>query len=133
MFRGQQFHYTPLTPGMSIRESMTAYEKTFAEIARLKEGMTVLDLGCGIGGPARTIASTIGCSIVGITNNAWHVERGTALNKQAELDHMVTLVEGDFLVYTYMHSYTHPFLSQPHKQETDPLGVSETALPRRVL
>jgi len=115
---------------MSIRESMTAYEKTFAKIARLKEGMTVLDLGCGIGGPARTIASTIGCSIVGITNNAWHVERGTALNKQAELDHMVTLVEGDFLVCIFIYP---PLSWQPHKQETDPLGVSETALPRRVL
>ncbi|KAK4144911.1 S-adenosyl-L-methionine-dependent methyltransferase [Dichotomopilus funicola] len=94
---GQQFHYTPLRPGLSIRESMTAYEKTFAEIARLEKGMRVLDLGCGIGGPARTIASTIECEIVGITNNAWHVERGTALNKEAGLDKLVSLVHGDFL------------------------------------
>ncbi|KAK4150268.1 S-adenosyl-L-methionine-dependent methyltransferase [Chaetomidium leptoderma] len=94
---GQQFHYTPLTPGLSIRESMTAYEKTFAELARLKKDMRALDLGCGIGGPARTIASTVGCEIVGITNSAWHVERGNALTKKAGLDHLVTLVHGDFL------------------------------------
>lgn len=100
--RGQQFHYTPLTPGLSIRESMTAYEKTYAELARLKKGMRVLDLGCGIGGPARTIASTVGCTIVGITNNAWHIERGTALTKKAGLGHLVTLVQGDFLVRTLL-------------------------------
>jgi cyclopropane fatty-acyl-phospholipid synthase-like methyltransferase len=77
---------------------MTAYEKLFAELAGLKKGMRVLDLGCGIGGPARTITSTIGCKIVGISNNAWHVERGTALTKQAGLEGRVSLVQGDFLV-----------------------------------
>ncbi|KAL2193778.1 S-adenosyl-L-methionine-dependent methyltransferase [Corynascus similis CBS 632.67] len=94
---GQQFHYTPITPGLSIQESMTAYEKTFAGLARLEKDMRILDLGCGIGGPARTIASTIGCKIVGITNNAWHVERGTVLTREAGLDSLVTLLQGDFL------------------------------------
>jgi hypothetical protein len=58
----------------------------------------VLDLGCGIGGPARTIASTYNCKVVGITNSAWHVERGTALTKKAGLDHLVSFVKGDFVV-----------------------------------
>ncbi|KAJ4296157.1 Delta(24)-sterol C-methyltransferase [Collariella sp. IMI 366227] len=94
---GQQFHYTPLTPGLSLSESMIQYEKTFAEIARLDKGMLVLDLGCGIGGPARTIASAVGCNIVGITNSAWHVERGTALTQNAGLSHLISFVQGDFL------------------------------------
>jgi hypothetical protein len=89
-----------MTPGLSIRESMTAYEKTYAKMARLKKGMRVLDLGCGIGGPARTIASTVGCKVVGITNSEWHVERGTALTKKAGLEDMVEFVHGDFLVCT---------------------------------
>jgi ubiquinone/menaquinone biosynthesis C-methylase UbiE len=89
-----------MTPGLSIRESMTAYEKTYAKMARLKKGMRVLDLGCGIGGPARTIASTVGCKVIGITNSEWHVERGTALTKQAGLEDMVEFVHGDFLVCT---------------------------------
>jgi len=135
--RGQQFHYTPLTPGLSIRESMMAYEKTYAELARLKKGMRVLDLGCGIGGPARTIASTVGCTIVGITNNAWHVERGTALTKKAGLDHLVTLVQGDFLVSLPPHH--HPESVDTNKtRERERLThttqhKTETALPRRVL
>lgn len=95
---GQRFHYTPLTPGLSIAESMTAYEKEFARIAGLQKGMTVLDLGCGIGGPARTFARTVGCRIVGITNNAWHIERGEALTREAGLEKLVSFVKGDYMV-----------------------------------
>ncbi|VBB74096.1 Putative SAM-dependent methyltransferases [Podospora comata] len=94
---GQRFHYTPIFPGKSIADSMTAYEHEFARIARLKPGMKVLDLGCGIGGPARTITKAIGCKIIGITNNAWHVERGTQLSKQAGLEGKVTIVQGNFV------------------------------------
>ena len=94
----QNFHYTPLTPGLSIADSMTKYEQDFAEIAGLKKGMKVLDMGCGIGGPARNLARHIGCEIVGIANNAWLVERGEALTKKAKLDHLVGHVMGDFMV-----------------------------------
>ncbi|KAK4132716.1 S-adenosyl-L-methionine-dependent methyltransferase [Trichocladium antarcticum] len=88
---GQHFHYAPLTPGLSLTESIKAYEREYGHIARLRKGMRVLDLGCGVGGPARTIAREIGCTIVGITNSAWHVARGTALTKEAGLDHLITL------------------------------------------
>ncbi|KAK4180900.1 S-adenosyl-L-methionine-dependent methyltransferase, partial [Triangularia setosa] len=96
---GQRFHYTPIFPGKSIAESMTAYEHEFARIARLKPGMKVLDLGCGIGGPARTITKEVGCNITGITNSAWHAERGTQLTEEAGLEGKVTLIEGNFVVY----------------------------------
>ncbi|KAL2176052.1 S-adenosyl-L-methionine-dependent methyltransferase [Thermothelomyces heterothallicus CBS 202.75] len=76
---GQQFHCRPLMRGLSIRKSMAAYEKTFSGLARLKKDMRVLDLGCGMGGPARTIASTIGCRI------------------ETGLEHLITFIEGDFL------------------------------------
>jgi sterol 24-C-methyltransferase len=95
---GQRFHYTPLTPGLSIADSMTKYEQEFARIVGLKRGMRVLDLGCGVGGPARTIANHIGCEIVGVANNKWHVERGRALTRAARLGSMVRHVHGDFMV-----------------------------------
>ncbi|KAB5529017.1 S-adenosyl-L-methionine-dependent methyltransferase [Coniochaeta sp. 2T2.1] len=94
---GQRFHYTPMTPGLSIAESMSKYERDFAEIAGLKKGLKVLDLGCGVGGPARTLARHIGCEIVGVANNAWLVERGQALTKAEKLDHLIGFVEGDFM------------------------------------
>ncbi|OIW34669.1 S-adenosyl-L-methionine-dependent methyltransferase [Coniochaeta ligniaria NRRL 30616] len=93
----QNFHYTPLSPGLSIADSMTKYEQDFAKIAGLKKGMKVLDLGCGVGGPARNLARHLGCEIVGVTNNAWLVERGQALTETANLNHLVKHVLGDFM------------------------------------
>jgi sterol 24-C-methyltransferase len=93
----QTFHYCPLTPGLGIDDSMKVYDEHFAKRLDLKPGMKVLDVGCGIGGPARTIARATGAHIIGITINKWHVDRGTALTRQAGLLDKVTLVQGDFL------------------------------------
>lgn len=37
-----------------------------ASLAGLREGMRVLDVGCGVGGPARTLAAEFGCIVIGI-------------------------------------------------------------------
>jgi len=36
-----------------------------AAAARIDSSTHVLDLGCGIGGPARYIAATFGCKVIG--------------------------------------------------------------------
>lgn len=46
----QHFHYCPRMPGMSIKENLVEYEVMVGKLTGLKEGMTVLDVGCGIGG-----------------------------------------------------------------------------------
>ncbi|KAK3687185.1 S-adenosyl-L-methionine-dependent methyltransferase [Podospora appendiculata] len=102
---GQRFHYTPLTPGLSISDSMTAYEKEFARITGLKKGMRVLDMGCGVGGPARSFAQLVGVEVVGITNSKWHVERGQALTKEAGLEGQVTFVQGDYMDASFDAAY----------------------------
>lgn len=40
--------------------------RELAHLADLQPGETVLDLGCGIGGPARTLAHEFGCEVTGI-------------------------------------------------------------------
>ena len=37
-----------------------------AAAARLEPSTRVLDLGCGIGGPARYLAATFGCKVTGV-------------------------------------------------------------------
>jgi cyclopropane fatty-acyl-phospholipid synthase-like methyltransferase len=37
-----------------------------AATARLETSSRVLDIGCGIGGPARYLASTFGCQVTGV-------------------------------------------------------------------
>jgi hypothetical protein len=50
-----------------------------AVIPRMIWGMH-LQVGCGVGGPMRTIASTSGAHVTGITINDYQVERATYHN-----------------------------------------------------
>lgn len=95
---GQHFHYCPMIPGKSIEESITEYEVLVGKLTSLKADMKVLDIGCGVCGPARTIAKSFGCEIVGLVNSNRLVKRGTTLNEEAGLTHLISIVEGDFHV-----------------------------------
>lgn len=95
---GKHFHYCYFQPGLTLKQSLKEYELDLANAIGLKKGMKVLDVGCGIGEPARTMAREIGCEVVGISINAWHVERGQELTREAGLEDLVTHVQGDYLV-----------------------------------
>jgi sterol 24-C-methyltransferase len=60
--------------------------------------MTVLDVGCGVGKPARQLATFTGCKVVGLNNNAYQVERATAHAVLEKLEERVGFVGGDFMV-----------------------------------
>ena len=77
---------------------MAFYEHRLAHLMGLKPGMKVLDVGCGVGGPAREIAKFIGCEIVGITINQKQVDVARHLTEEAGLSNKVTFTQGDFLV-----------------------------------
>ncbi|MHA1566232.1 MAG: SAM-dependent methyltransferase [Alphaproteobacteria bacterium] len=59
------------------------------------ESMHVLDLGCGLGGPARRLANTVGCRVTGIDLSADFCTAGRTLNAWTQLSDKVTLVQGD--------------------------------------
>jgi ubiquinone/menaquinone biosynthesis C-methylase UbiE len=50
-----------------------------AQKAGLQSGMKVLDLGCGIGGPARTLAAEFGCRVTGLDIMEEYCEAATLL------------------------------------------------------
>lgn len=64
---------------------------------QLKPGMRVLDVGCGVGGPAREIARFSDAAIVGVNNNDFQIGRATAKSKKAGLSDKVSFVKGDFM------------------------------------
>lgn len=64
----------------------------------IKADMKVLDVGCGVGGPAREIALFTGCEVVGLNNNAYQIERATGYAVKQSLAHQVSFVKGDFMV-----------------------------------
>jgi len=94
---GQSFHFAPRAAGESFGASLARHERRLAETLRLRSGMRVLDLGCGVGGPMREIARHSGAYVVGVNLNPYQVERTRAHNAKAGLSHLCTAVEADFM------------------------------------
>jgi sarcosine/dimethylglycine N-methyltransferase len=61
----------------------------------LAPGMTVLDVGSGLGGPARQIARSSGCTVVGADITQSYVDTAQALTRTAGLDDQVSFVCSD--------------------------------------
>jgi ubiquinone/menaquinone biosynthesis C-methylase UbiE len=59
--------------------------------------MHVLDIGCGLGGPARFVASRYGSRVAGVDLTTEYVETGNALCKWVRLDQRISLHQGSAL------------------------------------
>lgn len=94
---GQSFHFAPRYPGEAFDAAIARHEHFLAARLGLKEGMKVLDVGCGIGGPLRNIARFSGAHVTGLNNNEYQVNRATTLNRRAKLTHLTQMAKGDFM------------------------------------
>ena len=74
-------------------------EATIAFAAELgfKQGMHVLDVGCGIGGPSRYIAETFGCRVTGIDLTEEFVRTAEALARRVGLADRVSYEQASAL------------------------------------
>ena len=94
---GESLHFAPLSPGESVHDSKIRHQRLMISKLELREGMTVVDVGCGIGGPMRRVVSEAGVRVVGVNINETQMDRAKSLNTAAGLDHMV-----DYLVCSFM-------------------------------
>jgi len=69
--------------------------RELAKLAKLHEGMTVLDLGCGVGGPARTLAAEFGCRVWGIDFVEEYCRCAAMLTERVGLSEMATFRQAD--------------------------------------
>jgi MPBQ/MSBQ methyltransferase len=74
-----------------------AYTRRLASLAGIPPGARVLDVGGGLGGPARTLAADLGCAVTVIDLAASYVNAGRSLTVLAGLHERVTHVVGDAL------------------------------------
>lgn len=73
------------SPDMDLRLATTALTRKMAEWAQIRSGTQVLDVGCGIGGPALFIAGELGCEVTGISTSPVGVETAAACAKTQKL------------------------------------------------
>jgi SAM-dependent methyltransferase len=66
-----------------------------ATAAGLEPSTRVLDIGCGIGGPARYLAATFGCQVIGVDLSSSFVDAATYLTASCVLSDRVTFQVGD--------------------------------------
>ena len=69
-----------------------------ALMLELKPGMRVLDLGCGVGGPARQIARFAGVHVTGVNLHKYQLHVAREATKEAKLDGFIDYVECNFMV-----------------------------------
>jgi SAM-dependent methyltransferase len=68
-----------------------------AAVARLESSTRVLDVGCGIGGPARYLASTFGCKVTGVDLSPGFIDAANYLTDRCGLSDRVAFQVGDAL------------------------------------
>lgn len=93
----QSFHFSRFNKGEAFLAALARHEHYLAAQMNLRPGMRVLDVGCGVGGPAREIAQFTDCQIVGLNNNEFQVGRARKYAKNAGLESQVKFVKGDFM------------------------------------
>jgi len=69
--------------------------RELAGLAGFRQGTSVLDLGCGVGGPARTLAAEFGCRVTGIDLIEEYCKAAEMLTEKVGLSEEVTFQTGD--------------------------------------
>lgn len=95
---GQSFHFCRFSVGEPFYQAIARHEHYLAHQIGIQEGMQVLDVGCGVGGPAREIAKFTGANITGLNNNDYQIDRAIHYAEKEKLANQLTYVKGDFMV-----------------------------------
>lgn len=95
---GQSFHFCRFSTGEPFYQAIARHEHYLAHSIGIKEGMKVLDVGCGVGGPAREIAKFTGAHVTGLNNNDYQIDRATHYAAKEGLSNQLAFVKGDFMV-----------------------------------
>ncbi len=86
---GESLHFAPLRPTESVEQSQARHQRLMMSKLELQEGMTVIDVGCGVGGPMRRVVREAGVRVSGININEIQLAMAKRLTAEAGLDHMV--------------------------------------------
>jgi len=94
---GHSFHFAPRHKWESLESSIERHELWLANRLGLTEGSKAIDIGCGVGGPLRNIATFSGAKIVGLNNNEYQITRARRIALDSGLEGQAAFLKGDFM------------------------------------
>jgi len=95
---GDNLHYGYFDNGdTDLQKATDALIDNFASMARIDEDTSVLDVGCGIGGPALYLHEKFGCHISGISTSSRGIEIAKAKSKEKGYSEKVRFYTRDAL------------------------------------
>jgi len=94
---GESLHFAPLSPNESLDDSKLRHQRLMIDKLDLQPGMSVIDVGCGIGGPMRTVVREAGVTVTGINSSEVQLARARQLTAAAGLSDMIDYVETSFM------------------------------------
>ena len=93
---GQDFHYGYFTgPDESLEAATRHLSELMAEKGRIGPHLSVLDVGCGIGTPARLLAGQYGCRVTGISTSAVGIGQATRQARESGCADRVSFIVAD--------------------------------------
>ena len=93
----ESLHFAPFARDESLEESIVRHQRLMIERLELREGMVVVDVGCGVGGPMRRVARECGVRVVCINNNEQQLEKARRRNVETGLDDLAEYIKCDFM------------------------------------
>jgi sterol 24-C-methyltransferase len=93
----ESLHLPPFRQSESLAEALVAQECALADEGRFGPESELLDVGCGIGGPALTISAYSGAEVTGVNICPAQVVLAQARAAEAGLAERVRFVQGDMM------------------------------------
>ena len=94
---GESLHFAPLSPQEKLEESKVRHQRLMIAKLEMREGMRVVDIGCGIGGPMRRVVREAGVRVTGVNTNSIQLGKARSLNAEAGIAHMVDYLGCSFM------------------------------------
>lgn len=95
---GESFHFCRFARGESFAQAIARHEHYLAARIGIRSDMRVLDVGCGVGGPAREVVKFTGCHVTGLNISEYQLQHARAYGERDGLSHRLDFVKGDFMV-----------------------------------
>ncbi|MYD46578.1 MAG: methyltransferase domain-containing protein [Gammaproteobacteria bacterium] len=93
----ESLHFAPISKDESLEEAIIRHQRHLIQKLELREGMTIIDVGCGLGGPLRRIAKESGAKVLGINNNEHQLQKAKQKTTEAGLDHLIEYRQCNFM------------------------------------